>query len=181
MRMATTLVGTALVGAALVGACASSTVVAGDSTSGSGSGAGGSGEVSGCGYAADCPIVFNAESGCRGSELDPCGLHNAPLCNGPQGAPVCPTGTQCTATCEQACGQCTTCTTDAACYEAQVCDATSHTCVSKPCQTDAECPANFACGQGMCARRACSQDSECQGFCSHGSCVAKLGTCVRCF
>jgi len=180
MRTAMAFMGATLFGAALVGGCGSS--------SGGGTGASGTGgayafgacstDIGGyggpCGASEDCSCV---QGECSGSELDPCGLTAHPLC---LDSAQCSTNIGCDVDCEQACGQCTTCAADKDCFTAQVCDATSHTCVPQPCQTDGECPTNFTCAQGSCARKTCSQDSDCQGVCTHGFCVSKLGTCHDC-
>jgi hypothetical protein len=70
------------------------------------------------------------------------------------------------------------CDGDDPCPVGQACTADSH-CVPQPC-IDEGCPANFDCGGGAdptCARRACSSDAECQGYCVLGACYDKLGFC----
>jgi hypothetical protein len=72
------------------------------------------------------------------------------------------------------------CVDDADCAgEATVCDPTSHRCVARTCADDPECPSDFRCGAGRCARLACTDDLDCDGFCVAGNCYGSgLGTCV---
>jgi hypothetical protein len=70
------------------------------------------------------------------------------------------------------------CSIDIACPEGQACTADFH-CVPQPCGTLA-CPPNFDCGDGAvpsCARRGCSLDVDCDGFCVLGDCYPAPGTC----
>lgn len=70
------------------------------------------------------------------------------------------------------------CDADDPCPTGQSCTADNH-CVAQPCASEA-CPANFDCGSGAdptCARRACSSDADCDGYCVLGACYDKLGFC----
>lgn len=70
------------------------------------------------------------------------------------------------------------CDGDDPCPVGQTCTADSH-CVAQSCTSEA-CPPNFDCGAGAdptCARRPCSSDAECDGYCVLGSCYDKLGFC----
>jgi hypothetical protein len=48
------------------------------------------------------------------------------------------------------------------------------------CSSSTDCATNFECLQGTCSRKTCTADSDCQGFCAGGVCVAQRGTCVGC-
>ncbi|WP_211365425.1 hypothetical protein [Polyangium fumosum] len=71
------------------------------------------------------------------------------------------------------------CTSDAACLPAEHCSP-GHRCEPDPCAVDGDCPANFACAPQVltCARKACSADAECSGFCVNGLCHAEAGACA---
>lgn len=69
------------------------------------------------------------------------------------------------------------CSTDAECLRGQTCDAAAH-CVATVCATRQECPAQFDCSAGACARRTCSGDDDCRdGTCVTGMCFDEPGTC----
>jgi hypothetical protein len=53
-------------------------------------------------------------------------------------------------------------------------------CIPSPCAADVDCPADFTCSQGACARKACSQDDDCSGYCVTGQCMKTLGSCLDC-
>lgn len=55
-------------------------------------------------------------------------------------------------------------------------------CVHAPCQTNADCPANFVCTdpEHVCVRRTCGGDAECDGYCVSGWCIEELGFCHDC-
>jgi hypothetical protein len=70
------------------------------------------------------------------------------------------------------------CASDAGCREGQVCTAAHH-CVARPCAGDADCPLQFSCVSGSCARTTCSVDGDCpHGFCVGGECFEGYGTCM---
>ena len=68
------------------------------------------------------------------------------------------------------------CTTDAACGEGQVCTKSGH-CAATPCAMSLDCPTNFACVAGACARTSCKSSAECAGFCVKGLCYGEPGYC----
>ncbi|HEU0030155.1 MAG TPA: hypothetical protein VFQ53_05965 [Kofleriaceae bacterium] len=82
----------------------------------------------------------------------------------------------CSCTQERACTQ--GCTTDDACGEGQSCDLASARCVPRSCVGTPDCPANFSCNAGECARDTCIDDLECDGFCVDGQCFSSRGECV---
>ncbi len=71
------------------------------------------------------------------------------------------------------------CTSDAACKPEEFCSP-GHRCLPDPCAADADCPANFGCdAQALsCARKACSSDAACSGFCVNGQCHPLAGICA---
>jgi hypothetical protein len=64
-----------------------------------------------------------------------------------------------------------------ACLVGQTCRSDGH-CTPSVCIQDSDCPPNFACGQGTCARRRCTSDSSCQGACVNGACYPTPGICA---
>lgn len=73
------------------------------------------------------------------------------------------------------------CTSDASCRTGQSCGG-DHRCSPSACQADPDCPTNFVCAGANgqhCARRACSSDIECEGYCVNGNCYDALGTCTQ--
>ena len=68
------------------------------------------------------------------------------------------------------------CTSDAQCDEGETCDS-GHHCVPTTCGAQSDCPVDFACNDGGCARATCSGDWDCTGFCVKGQCYGKLGFC----
>lgn len=68
------------------------------------------------------------------------------------------------------------CTTDSDCGVGQSCDVATNRCDAQPCST-APCPDNFDCRSGRCARRACVDFADCEGFCVEGLCFEQAGEC----
>jgi len=69
------------------------------------------------------------------------------------------------------------CTSDAECAAHLECDATNR-CSAKSCSGDGDCPANYSCADGACARRPCVTDVQCDdGYCVGGTCFADPGWC----
>jgi len=69
------------------------------------------------------------------------------------------------------------CTSASDCKEGEDCAA--HHCVALSCQHVEDCPANFDCVNGQCARRSCTTDAPCTGYCVVGSCYSTPGTCMQ--
>jgi hypothetical protein len=69
------------------------------------------------------------------------------------------------------------CTDDTVCAEGTHCDLAAARCVPTPCPTGTECPTNFACGGGTCARTTCTTDAACDGYCVLGACYSSAGEC----
>lgn len=82
----------------------------------------------------------------------------------------CQSGVCSNGACTPACGPSQPCGSALQCSAELRCEALS-------CQSDAACPANFACTGGHCARRACTSDAVCEGNCLSGACYDSLGTC----
>lgn len=154
----------------------------GGSTGGSGGattgGSGGGIQASQCREDADC--TGNGEY---------CAAPGSPSCGG-AGCPgeACTVDADCQAVdpasiCETdpCCGMllCTAgCSAENPCAEGMTCNADSH-CVPQSC-VNSGCPLNFDCGAGAdpsCARRSCSSDAECDGYCVLGACYGELGYC----
>lgn len=70
------------------------------------------------------------------------------------------------------------CAVDADCDEAETCDVARGRCGAQACSVATPCPANFDCTAGSCARRSCTTDATCDGFCVEGACRAGLGVCT---
>ena len=69
------------------------------------------------------------------------------------------------------------CEDDAACGADEQCHP-GRGCGPIDCQADADCPTNYACADGGCARRACAADADCGGStCALGHCFPIAGTC----
>lgn len=69
------------------------------------------------------------------------------------------------------------CKADADCDEGMAC-ASDHHCKVKTCTATSDCPAQFACSAGSCARKACSASSQCPGaYCVNEFCYSKAGIC----
>jgi hypothetical protein len=52
-----------------------------------------------------------------------------------------------------------------------------HRCAPLSCQSAAQCPTDFACGGGTCARKTCTDDTPCSGYCVRGQCYSAPGYC----
>jgi len=71
------------------------------------------------------------------------------------------------------------CTGDDACGAGKVCDPATHRCAGAPCEGPADCPLDFGCRpDGVCGRRACLDDTGCDGYCVSARCYDALGTCT---
>ncbi len=67
------------------------------------------------------------------------------------------------------------CANSAQCDAGEICSA--HRCVATPCQTAGDCPNNFVCS-GSCARKTCTTDANCNGYCLGGACYDQIGHCT---
>ncbi|HEY2407507.1 MAG TPA: hypothetical protein VGI10_15960 [Polyangiaceae bacterium] len=110
-----------------------------------------------CGLDADCPL---ASPHCVSHACVKCAT-DADCAVG-----VCTSGA-----CAPACSAQNPCTAPfTACSAAQRCDAI-------PCSDSSTCPANGTCTSGYCARKTCSTDAECSGYCVNLQCYDSLGYC----
>ena len=69
------------------------------------------------------------------------------------------------------------CMSDADCKDWQHCSP-GHRCEADACASNADCPDNFACTSGECARKACTSDVDCNGFCVNSQCYDMAGHCT---
>ena len=69
------------------------------------------------------------------------------------------------------------CSRDEECGAAEACDLLRGRCGPQACSAAAPCPADFDCTAGSCARRACTTDATCDGFCVESRCRDALGVC----
>ena len=70
--------------------------------------------------------------------------------------------------------------TDDSCPPWEFCAPTGR-CVANACVRASDCPANFVCvspGDPHCARKGCSEDAACEGYCVSGLCYDEPGTCA---
>lgn len=112
------------------------------------------------------------------------------ICPSPGVFPTCAADADCnpeggTQICVGACGgacpskECVQgCIDDTPCSLGTHCGVT-HRCEALTCATNGACPANFDCVQSLCARRSCSNDTVCDGFCVTGYCYNALGLCEQ--
>jgi hypothetical protein len=74
------------------------------------------------------------------------------------------------------------CSTEADCGPGERCAASPSVpwllCGPKPCVGPADCDSNSVCTNGRCSARACTLDSNCQGFCLSGFCSPVRGICA---
>ena len=81
------------------------------------------------------------------------------------------------------CGECAAgvkicipgCVDASGCNAGEVC--TAHRCVPASCQSDVDCPTDFACAGGSCGRKTRTTDANCSGYCVEGLCYSAPGTC----
>jgi hypothetical protein len=69
------------------------------------------------------------------------------------------------------------CLDDTGCQLGEACGA-DHRCRPRTCAGPADCPLNFDCSGGACARRSCASDGVCQGACVNGRCYPTVGYCA---
>ena len=83
-----------------------------------------------------------------------------------------------TLSCDPSRGMCVGgCTNDAGCGAGEACDLTTNRCHPAACAHPTDCPTNFSCTGGACARTTCASDSDCDGYCVLGSCYTAAGEC----
>lgn len=72
------------------------------------------------------------------------------------------------------------CDEDGDCFEPDtpVCDLASSRCVAPTCGAGGACPPDHDCVGATCARRTCTDDAACDGFCVEGQCRDVLGVCT---
>lgn len=68
------------------------------------------------------------------------------------------------------------CTADSDCGEGERC-ATNHRCEAKSCTSASDCPTDFRCDSGKCARKPCTTSRDCSGYCVNTACHSTPGTC----
>jgi hypothetical protein len=149
---------------------------------GGGGGSGGDLPTGQCRQTADCSQPGDT---CVSPDFDVgCGACQEPLpeelcvddqeCKG-EGEPFICAPVQCP--CSGQANTCTPgCTSDDDCPAHLECDATNR-CSAKSCGGETDCPANYGCSGGSCARRSCSSDADCEGYCVDGTCYADPGWC----
>ena len=71
------------------------------------------------------------------------------------------------------------CVDDTPCTEGQTCDLAAARCKPRACSAAAPCPGNFDCTSGSCARRTCTSDLDCDGYCVDGACFTQRGSCQQ--
>ncbi len=81
----------------------------------------------------------------------------------------------CTCTDQKACTQ--GCIQDSTCAEGQACDLATARCVARACDATNGCPPDFDCTATGCARRTCTDDLACDGYCVLGECFTGRGEC----
>ena len=69
------------------------------------------------------------------------------------------------------------CTADANCADGEACDLATNRCHAAACVHATDCPTNFTCSAGACARSSCTTDSDCDGYCVLGQCYLAAGEC----
>ena len=136
---------------------------------------------------AGCGICIDVESQCQADADCPSGEGGAMVC-AKFHPPPCPCAL------DPALYVCIpACHSDGECDQGETCNGAGH-CVARPCVSDADCPAQFACepatggSDSACQRRRCEADSDCAGgFCVEGwifaanpgrRCYADLGACT---
>jgi hypothetical protein len=70
------------------------------------------------------------------------------------------------------------CVNSEQCSPGEICGPT-YRCEPKPCQGAADCPVDFTCDGGECARKTCSLPADCKGYCVNGACYDTPGSCVQ--
>ena len=116
------------------------------------------------GVVTGCPICVQPNPACK-MDTD-CSTHPGTVCD----LAPCTCGGQ--LSCVPACAP------GASCGAGLTCQA-GH-CISIPCTTDGNCPANFKCGTtSQCIRRGCASDADCGGvgYCVNQSCYDQPGKC----
>jgi hypothetical protein len=69
------------------------------------------------------------------------------------------------------------CTGDAGCAQGESCELTTNRCHASACATATDCPLDFGCSAGACARTTCTSDDDCHGYCVTGHCYQAAGEC----
>lgn len=70
------------------------------------------------------------------------------------------------------------CGAQAPCLDSLTACGATQRCEALECQADTECPTNAVCLQGLCVRRSCATDEDCDlGNCVNGLCFETLGRC----
>lgn len=69
------------------------------------------------------------------------------------------------------------CTADAGCAAGESCDLATNRCHARACATATDCPTDFGCEAGACARHTCASDGDCAGYCVLGHCYQAAGEC----
>ena len=121
----------------------------------------------------DCTPPGSAP-GCGACNTDPGTCTTDATCQAGGASMICePIACSCSG--NQACVQ--GCVDDTTCAVGTRCDVATARCVAKACTDAMGCPANFDCTSQMCARRTCTEDLACDGFCVWYQCFAERGEC----
>jgi hypothetical protein len=122
----------------------------------------------------NCGICMEVDNPC---ETDDECVDAAPVCDyDPAATCVCSPAKTCIPRCDAESG--TACD-----EESQVCDQETGHCKVRPCTSDADCPATFACTSGegglACTRKTCTTNPDCGNclWCVNGGCQVQPGTC----
>lgn len=110
-----------------------------------------------CGICFEPPNPCTTDTEC--AMQDPTTICNPPACS--CGASECMPG----------------CMSDTDCKDWEHCSP-GHRCVPDACATKADCPLNFKCEAGACARQDCTSDASCNGFCVNNQCYDMAGHCM---
>jgi hypothetical protein len=117
------------------------------------------GELRGCGICNSDPSTCSVDADCKAQ--DPTTICQVRVC-------ACDGDRECVQGC----------TSDAGCAEGESCDLATNRCGRTLCGVDADCPADFVCGDAGCLRRECESSSDCDAFCVDGHCYQNAGECV---
>lgn len=129
----------------------------------------GPGESAGCGACNPAPSECTTDAECQAPAGANAGVGQVAICE-----PI-------TCSCGGARHCVPGCFGPETCGVGQTCDVPTGRCQPMGCSTAdpvAPCPPDFDCIADACARRACTSDFDCDGFCVEGTCQSSLGQCL---